>query len=202
MWVPGSGGGGATVSLLQDACSINASASSRSVTLPNAPTGSLIAVELCESTASNPVSSISQTGVTWTRLGFTTAGGQGFDVWRGSITGTPGTGITVSRSTVQWGQTFVLELSPHPTILVNARSSVSSSLLYSGLSSTVVSLVLYSSGGTGNSLANNGVSAPILATLWGGSAGNRWVTVAKGPVQRVDVSIQGSSPAFAVISLM
>lgn len=87
----------------------NGNVNSHNVTLDQTPDGDLplfLAYQAEDNTTE--VTSISQTGATWSRVYRDTTHGDGIELW--STPGATGTAITVTMSGTQWSQVGVIEL--------------------------------------------------------------------------------------------
>ena len=114
----GGGGGGGSgnpltpyipATVVQDAASANSNSSSKEVTLSRTPWPGNVLI-LCVSIATTAtISSIVQTGVTWTQVAANSGINPSVAIWKGIVGSSPGTTVTVNFSTTGYNAFWVGE---------------------------------------------------------------------------------------------
>lgn len=168
------GGNGDAISFVQSATGFTASGSSFTITLSSTPVnGNTIIVS---AVTTGTISSISQTGVTWTKDVAQTPGGTDEEFWHGNVGASPGSVITVNLSGGTIGSGIAWEFSgltssPYDIAANNTGTSTAPDSGTTGTTSQAVELYLafWSQSGTGQtfSSATNSFTGLVQSTNTG-----------------------------------
>lgn len=156
---------------------------SYSFTLDSVPSDPLILVFACE--GSQSISSITQTGATWTNLYAASVNTYRHEVWKG--TGGTATGISVSMSGTQWSHCAVAEITGLTGTLVDSASGYDTSVALS-VDQADLWVVQQRNGGGGGANSQITVSGPELFPLIHHRNGSVWLILNPSSTRRVIVT--------------